>query len=404
VDHEEICLAYIGGGEHVCRTGLAAIGRPGGAPANESSKQPMGRLQQLGHPISLRDAAALLPSRPEVVDELRVDAGGINGGVLVRGIPKNNLADAIDKYRMEFSRQYGREPVVWGIVAGDQTSSSASKQDTSPSQLVQAAALLPVAQVNSRQKLDVGQQVRRMGIEAAAKAAGKPQLIPKHFPSQWEGDVFRKEVNPKGVAFYAIRWDKKTGHDPKRVPLGWGMETGFTLLNDNNPGFGLKYPFCGPNQNENFYLNTWVGHGQSWTTNIPLPAVPYADFVIIYDSCKQNGLEFGIGQPTKLVADTDYWFQSTTGLGKQKEGQSAITASASLKQNNCGGIFKDVISSTCMGLNVRAVPPNGIAQAQLYVGRNRGWVVPGCFIMRHGWSAPQQKEVAPPVLAPFCKK
>lgn len=108
-------------------------------------------------------------------------------------------------------------------------------------------------------------------------------------------------------------------------------------------------------------------------------------------SSTMGGLEIGIRFQRNVSQDTYYYAVGTPGLGVQREGASKVSASASLKQDNCGPFSerpKPASLSACMGLNVNASPPSGTAQSQVYVNRNRGLGVPGCCEYESGTPAP----------------
>ncbi len=347
-------------------------------------------VEEFQHAISVADAASLAAAAPEEIHEIHLDAAGITGGIVIAGVAKSLIQREALRQTAEFTRLHGRTPVALALtVARDPQALAKQGAGASNSALVAEAKKLPTAKIDTSKKLISPGGIRHTESQLVEKGGGGLQKIPAHFPSQWEGDVFLPQYNPKGVAFYGFTWNSATGHSPKKNPAGFGLELGFTLWNDNNiqyigPSLGgngvqRRFPACGKNQYRRFFLNTWQQQASAtlWTSNIPPAAVPYADFVISLDTCNQNGLEFGIGRPRELKADQSYWMQSVTGLGIQREKQSTVSASASLKQNNCGALFLFKISSACMGLNVKAKPPGGLAQAVPYLARSRGWVVPG---------------------------
>jgi hypothetical protein len=359
----------------------------------------------LKHPISVSDAIRIAEKSPEDIAQFGVDAHGVHGGLGTGGVSKQKLAAHMTKEAATFRASYGRTPVVvsFTVIAPGPRSRVPSPAVTS-SPLVSAAEALPTAVVDESTGITPPPSVQRSIAEekakvSAAKAttARTKQIIPGHFPSYWKGEVASQySILGSGSVIYNMRWDSSTGHNPAKVPSGWGMEIGLTMYNNNN--IPSAFPLCGPNGYKNFFLHTWEP-ATSWFTNLPQAASPYIDFYIESDSCRVNGLEIGIRYPKKLAADYSYWVSGFPGLGEQRERQSAVSASASLKQDNCGRPdpkFVPALATFCMGLNTRATTPKGVAQSQPYVGRNRGWLAPGCFSLTSGDAAPKQTILARP--------
>lgn len=137
--------------------------------------------------------------------------------------------------------------------------------------------------------------------------------------------------------------------------------------------------------NKSFWAQTWNTPSALWASNAPASAASYADYVTDGDPCTVNGLELGIGYPRVLSQNTTYFLQSATLKGTQPQGNSTMSASVSLKSNDCNDTGSSP-ASWCMGLNSGRTPP--VTGSQLFVGRSRNWLAPGCFDMATGWAAP----------------
>lgn len=318
-------------------------------------------------------------------------AGELRGGfTLPAGNPEASLADVVNYMRLEF---HASDPIITGVSidpvkAGARVLAVDAGQAIAEDMAAAMSAEPTAAPLPADDAVTVPQEPAMPAAHAqTALMAG--QVIPGHFPSNWNAQAVDALDGQRRNTMNWFRWNSAVGSTPAKVPLDWGIEIGLTLFDDLIGGTGSRPKCIAPQRNPTtaFWAQTWEAPNYIWVSNLPAAAAAYPDTWLLSDPCSYNSLELGIGYPRVLKPDVVYFLQSSTLKGNQPEGRSAMSAGAYLRGNDCrGGTNPEAPSTACMGLISTRVPP--VTGSQSYVNKSRNLTAPGCYAMVSGWAAP----------------
>lgn len=174
------------------------------------------------------------------------------------------------------------------------------------------------------------------------------------------------------------------------MPQDWGFEYDLSLWNRRNAAIPGGWPNCYPWQKNEFWA--WKHNRKPKYFSIQVRGAttkhfkPYFDSDDKLDSCKREGLGFGIGMPRGMPANAKV--TAIVDMPRGDQDFSVYHAKVKAVSNDCNDRgFRP--SGWCMGLNTyrnRNFPGPG-ARTYTTLGEYRQWTMPRvCYTFRAGVS------------------
>lgn len=348
-------------------------------PESSNSAEPKSSLTrwvELDHPVGLMKAIEATSRQP--VSELRL-AGSNFGGMYTLSPTRPDSLPGLDAPINRRAVEFNAKPMVTAV----RVPYSLSKPDTEA--ILTILHRLPARSLQSMDPIPSGEL---SGLnEAPNKTQRRAEPFDPGYPSKVRTVLGPRPADDDPYNSYMLSFIWGDGHTPQLLPDDFGLELGATLYNTDLSG--AIRPLCGldgGDSDTDFYFTTFddalgsEGGLTGWWSG-PADAYPYVDNEITSDSCQENSLEIGIGDPHALTFDTEYHFWIDLPYGTQA--RSEVSASMSIKTNDCNDLGMDPASS-CMGLNTSPNPPFGTPTSYLLLNRDRGHTAPLYTYMKSG--------------------